>query len=857
MVVVYHLGNTFCAVMLATACMVVHAQTIYRNDTNADVMLGGMFPVHKSNSNGSCGKIQDYGYQRAEAMVLAVNIINNNSRLLPGLRMGFDIRDTCSSPFNALNESVRFVMQGKLDGTIIHSKIGISGAVGPASSTESARTAGFLQAFQIPQISYASTAVTLSDKTRYPYFLRTLPSDVFQAQAMADVVVHFNWTSVIAMHSDDDYGLSGIKAFVQHLNQHLVDTSKSFSIVDKPIPIPRNAEDSLFDTIVETINSPRFRNSSVVVIYGQPDTIEGLLRAINRTIDHRPLTFVVSDGAGDNLPMEYYPLAKGMISIVPEYNTSTAFNSYFTSLKPLNNAKNPWFREYWESLFKCSFTGPQPTCNETAQAITRENYNQNSKVPFVMDAVFAFAHAMHNLLFAECDDFTICDKVVHMTRCCDKRILTGDALLKHLKSVSFNGVSGKIDFDENGDQTRGYVINHLQKVSADAYEFVRVAKWNQNTKIEKITDFFGNFRFSNSSSLTPLPFCTKPCSAGHYPVLVETSTVSCLDCERCPGNREVSDGKQCVKCEDGYSPSKNMSRCQVDSLRFLDWDNPLSVLLLLASFIGQFLTIATSLLFSIYRNDEIVKATSKDLNALKLVGLFLCFSVPLFALGEPAPVTCGIRRFLIGFSFLLCFAALLVKTYETHRIYNLGVNITDYHAFSRPVQLLIVGIFMFLHVVFSLSWLAANKPGITYKYNNQTTEVACSDMPYVGPFYSMCLNIVLLACSTYYSYRTRKVSNEARYINITLNTVMIIWVTFISVYIAISYSDLDRAVYLVGLELSAITLSGFAILCGFFFPKLYVIVGKNENERKYIYHYIVHVIMVYMYIVTFIMHSMC
>ena len=41
--------------------------------------------------------------------------------------------------------------------------------------------------FDITQISYLSTAVLLSDIKEYPYFFRTVPSDIHQAHAILKV----------------------------------------------------------------------------------------------------------------------------------------------------------------------------------------------------------------------------------------------------------------------------------------------------------------------------------------------------------------------------------------------------------------------------------------------------------------------------------------------------------------------------------------------------------------------------------------------------------------------------------------------------------------------------------------------
>ena len=73
----------------------------------------------------------------------------------------------------------------------------------------------------MPQVSYLSTAVVLSNKELYPYFFRTVPSDTFQAkvsftkkwpknifysQAMIEVLVEFGWNYVSVVHTEGDYG---------------------------------------------------------------------------------------------------------------------------------------------------------------------------------------------------------------------------------------------------------------------------------------------------------------------------------------------------------------------------------------------------------------------------------------------------------------------------------------------------------------------------------------------------------------------------------------------------------------------------------------------------------------------------
>ena len=69
--------------------------------------------------------------------------------------------------------------------------------------------------FQIPQISYASTAPELSDNSRYDFFSRVVPPDSYQAQAMMDIVTAMEWNYVSTLASEGNYGESGVEAFIQ------------------------------------------------------------------------------------------------------------------------------------------------------------------------------------------------------------------------------------------------------------------------------------------------------------------------------------------------------------------------------------------------------------------------------------------------------------------------------------------------------------------------------------------------------------------------------------------------------------------------------------------------------------------
>jgi ABC-type branched-subunit amino acid transport system substrate-binding protein len=61
---------------------------------------------------------------------------------------------------------------------------------------------------QVPQISPTSTATALSDKSTYPTFARTIPSDSNAGPIFAEVINYFGWKRIGVVVGSDSYSLS-------------------------------------------------------------------------------------------------------------------------------------------------------------------------------------------------------------------------------------------------------------------------------------------------------------------------------------------------------------------------------------------------------------------------------------------------------------------------------------------------------------------------------------------------------------------------------------------------------------------------------------------------------------------------
>ena len=75
-------------------------------------MLGGLFDLHQSTGNDIyCGDIIATNLGYAEAMVFAIESINENGTLLPNVTLGFDLRDYCLRPAMAVETAYELVVK--------------------------------------------------------------------------------------------------------------------------------------------------------------------------------------------------------------------------------------------------------------------------------------------------------------------------------------------------------------------------------------------------------------------------------------------------------------------------------------------------------------------------------------------------------------------------------------------------------------------------------------------------------------------------------------------------------------------------------------------------------------------------
>uniref|UniRef100_A0A8P4G4W5 Glutamate receptor, metabotropic 8a n=1 Tax=Dicentrarchus labrax TaxID=13489 RepID=A0A8P4G4W5_DICLA len=812
---------------------------------DGDIILGGLFPVHSRGDRGTpCGELKkEKGIHRLEAMMFAIDLINKDPELLPNITLGARILDTCSRDTYALEQSLTFVQALiERDGSDVRCANGdppiftkpdkIIGVIGAAASSVSIMVANILRLFKIPQISYASTAPELSDNTRYDFFSRVVPPDSYQAQAMMDIVTAMEWNYVSTLASEGNYGESGVEAFIQ------ISRETGGVCIAQSLKIPREPRPGEFDKIIRRLLETS--NARAVIMFANEDDIRRVLDAAKRNNQTGHFLWVGSDSWGSKISpvIGQERVAGGAITILPKRASVDAFDRYFRSRSLSNNRRNVWFAEFWEENFNCKLgmhgkrPGSLKKCTGLEKVGRDSSYEQEGKVQFVMDAVYAMAHALHRMHRELCYGYPgLCPRMAN---------IDGKELLSHIRAVNFNGSAGTpVVFNENGDAPGRYDIFQYQITNRSTAEYRVIGSWTNklHLKVEAM-------RWKTGDPSLPPSVCSIPCRAGERKKVVK-GVPCCWHCERCEGYHYQASEFTCELCPYEMRPDANRTGCVPIPIIKLEWHSPWAVVPVFISMLGIIATSFVIVTFVRYNDTPIVRASGREMSYVLLTGIFLCYAITFLMIATPDVGVCSFRRIFLGLGMCFSYAALLTKTNRIHRIFEQGKKSVTAPRFISPAsQLVITFSLISVQLLGVFVWFAVDPPHTVVDYGEQRTQdpmaargVLKCDISDLSLICSLGYSILLMVTCTVYAIKTRGVPetfNEAKPIGFTMYTTCIIWLAFIPIFFGTSQSAERMYIQTTTLTIS-LSLSASVSLGMLYMPKVYIILfhpEQNVPKRK-------------------------
>ncbi|KAI5097940.1 hypothetical protein C0J45_11667 [Silurus meridionalis] len=745
----------------------------------------------------SCSEFQESPVQWAQAVVFAVEEINRNPYLLPGVRLGYRIMDSCTRYPHSLRAVMSMISGG--NGTCETTRPAKL-IIGDSASTQCIILSRVLSPLRVPMISYLATCVCLSNRREYPNFFRTIPSDMYQARTMAQMAKRFGWTWVGAVVADNDYGLQAVQAFQEETKG----TSICLAFVSTLL------RERLVKDVDRAVKMVQSSSARVIMVFAWYVDVEVFLtELVRRNVTDRQ--FLASEiWSTSSLLLsnpELFTITEGTLGVAVRSAPIPGFEKHLRELHPSRYPQDMILRVLWERTFGCSpvqnnMVASQsglPPCSgkESLEGIQngvtdvsnlRTTYN-------VYLAVYAAAHALHSLL--ACTAPTSSDPTV-TPRCSAPDIITTQQLLDHLKHLNFITQLGEKFYFQDGEISAVYDIVNWQKGPGGTLQYVLIGRLEGPNLIlnESAIKWPGN---SNKG------------------MKLEDEEGS-LECYRCPPE---------------FWSNHLRTACVPREIEYLSFNETMGISLMTVAACGAVTTAAVGVVFVYYRQTPIVKANNSELSFLLLLSLKLCFLCSLVFVGQPSLWSCRLQQAAFGISFVLCISCILVKTIVVLVAFRSARpgSAALMKWFGPGQQRGSVLFFTCIQVIICAVWLSLSPPFPHRNLSIQGSKVILECMVGSVTGFSLVLGYIGLLAAVCFllAFFARKLPdnfNEAKFITFSMLIFCAVWITFVPAYIS------SPGKYSVAVEIFAILASSFGLLICIFAPKCYIILLRPEKNTK-------------------------
>uniref|UniRef100_A0A8D0AA53 G-protein coupled receptors family 3 profile domain-containing protein n=1 Tax=Sander lucioperca TaxID=283035 RepID=A0A8D0AA53_SANLU len=785
---------------------------------DGDVVIGGLFPLHYSpvsslptyKTKPTANIFSSRTLRWMQTMTFAIKEINQRSDLLPQLKLGFHIRDSCDDIPVSLRASLLLVNGQPEIGTKAE-RVNRNAASGLSMAL--LRSLG---SFHIPLVSYFASCSCLSNQRDFPTFMRTMPSDAFQIKALAQLVSYFGWTWVGVIGVESDYARFAIQLFLQESVQYGVCAAFTHFY---PVVLSQQALDELLDVIQVHLE------------------MNGILREIRRQ-NITGLQWIASEAwsTAKSLWEEFGDLLTGTLGFaIRRADVIPGLKQHLMSLRPSSIHKSAFLAEFWEETFNCRLNGSVNShshmgdnyldrlpCKGTEDL--NDVYSAYSDVTQlrvsynVYKAVYLVAHALQDM-----SNCIVGQGPLPNGTCADPKNVKPWQLIHYMKRANFSALGEKVNFDQNGDPIAYYDLLNWQRMPDGSLHLVKVGFYDDASSAGRslvINDSVIHWPASRS-------VCSDSCPPGSRIARRKGEPICCFDCVPC-AEGEVSNTTgvlcyECSRCSEETWPNKGRALCIPKTIEFLSYNELMGVVLCVVSVLGACISLSILAIFFTYKHTPLVRANNMELSFLLLVFLAVCFLVGLLFIGEPSDWLCRIRYPAFGISFALCISCLLAKTVVVLMAFRSTLPGSNVMKWFGPNQ-------QKASVIICVIWLLTSPPHVNNNTDySATIIIECVTGSEVG-FWCVLGYIGILACVCFLmAFLARKLPdnfNEAKFITFSMLIFFAVWITFIPVYVS------TAGKYTVAVHIFAILASAFGLLFCIFAPKCYVIILKPEKNSK-------------------------
>ncbi|XP_018086380.2 vomeronasal type-2 receptor 26 [Xenopus laevis] len=268
-----------------------------RYSLDGDIIIGGILNIFLLNTHYILG-VSNYPYnilpdfpgcflpsidymRHTLAFIYAIEEINSNEKILPNISLGYVMYDACSNEVIALDRIFRIMSEineaiPNYNCDKIHKPVAV---IGHSLSSTTYTIAQITQLYGYSQLSYGAMDPVFNDHSQFPLVFRTVPNEYLQFEVIVQLLIHFKWTWVGIISSDDISNHKASLELIKKLKNHRICVENHIVIAVSPHvyinPIVKLIQQLtakviiLYCTLLHIMSLTRFLNRSVLQITGK------------------------------------------------------------------------------------------------------------------------------------------------------------------------------------------------------------------------------------------------------------------------------------------------------------------------------------------------------------------------------------------------------------------------------------------------------------------------------------------------------------------------------------------------------------------------------------------------------------
>nr|XP_060639184.1 vomeronasal type-2 receptor 26-like [Anolis sagrei ordinatus] len=335
------------------------------------------------------------------------------------------------------------------------------------------------------------------------------------------------------------------------------------------------------------------------------------------------------------------------------------------------------------------------------------------------------------------------------------------------------------------------------------------------------------------TQVQPTALCNENCYPGRRRKKKNGRPFCCFDCVPC-ANGKISDQKDmddCIACPEGQYPNKKQDQCNLKTLNFLSFSEPLGIISTFFSLFFSLITAIVLVIFTKNKNTPIVKANNMEFSYTLLVSLFFCFLCSLLFIGVPHTVTCYLQvTFVVIFTVAVsCILAKTITVVVAFMATKPGSRMKNWVG-KRLANSILFGC-SFIQVIICTLWFLIFPPfpGVDMHSLAEEIILECNGSSVIMFYCSLGYLGFLALASFIMAFFARKLPtsfNEAKLITFAMLVFCSVMLCFLPAYISI------KGKCFVILEIFSILTSSAGLLVFIFSPKCYIIIMRPELNCK-------------------------